>query len=275
MNRDESTIAGFGDEWTRFDQSELPEEEKSKIFEEYFSIFDWSSVGEESIGFDLGCGSGRWASIVAPRVGHLICVDPSDAIEVAKQNLKVHSNVSFHQSDVDNMPIQDDSMDFGYSLGVLHHIPDTGSALRCCVKKLKIGAPFLVYLYYRFDNRPFWFKTIWRLSDCVRKVISRMPHFLRSWVAQILAVVIYWPLARLSLLGEKCGFDVGNWPLSSYRDRSLYSMRTDSLDRFGTRLEQRFTREEIGRMMEQSGLNQIRFAEKGPAFWCAIGRRVS
>jgi len=87
-------------------------------------------------------------------------LDPSGAIEVAKQNLKVHSNVSFHQSDVDNMPIQDDSMDFGYSLGVLHHIPDTGSALRCCVKKLKIGAIFFVYLYYRFDNRPFWFKTI-------------------------------------------------------------------------------------------------------------------
>jgi 2-polyprenyl-3-methyl-5-hydroxy-6-metoxy-1,4-benzoquinol methylase len=44
-------------------------------------------------------------------------------------------------------------MDFGYSLGVLHHIPDAQKALSDCVKKLKLGAPFLVYLYYSFDNR--------------------------------------------------------------------------------------------------------------------------
>jgi 2-polyprenyl-3-methyl-5-hydroxy-6-metoxy-1,4-benzoquinol methylase len=32
-------------------------------------------------------------------------------------------------------------------LGVLHHIPDTAAAMRDCVRKLKLGAPFLFYLY--------------------------------------------------------------------------------------------------------------------------------
>ena len=44
------------------------------------------------------------------------------------------------------MPLPDGALDFGYSLGVLHHIPDTQSALRACVRKLKAGAPFLLYL---------------------------------------------------------------------------------------------------------------------------------
>jgi ubiquinone/menaquinone biosynthesis C-methylase UbiE len=64
------------------------------------------------------------------------------------------NNCEFHLASVDEIPLPDSSQDFGYSLGVLHHIPDTQLALNACVKKLKLGAPFLLYCYYRFDNRP-------------------------------------------------------------------------------------------------------------------------
>ena len=49
-------------------------------------------------------------------------------------------------------------------------------------------------------------------------------------------------------------------------------MRTDALDRFGTRLEQRFTRKQVEMMMEAAGLEQIVFSDHSP-FWCAVGRR--
>ena len=48
-------------------------------------------------------------------------------------------------------------------------------------------------------------------------------------------------------------------------------MRTDSLDRFGTKLEHRFTKDEIQRMMEISGLEKICFDEKNAPYWCAVG----
>ena len=47
-------------------------------------------------------------------------------------------------------------------------------------------------------------------------------------------------------------------------------MRTDALDRFGTKLEQRFTSEEIERMMIEAGLEGIDFRDSAP-FWCALG----
>jgi len=50
-------------------------------------------------------------------------------------------------------------------------------------------------------------------------------------------------------------------------------MRTDALDRFGTRLEQRFTRDEIERMMQASGLEDIQFRD-GPPFWVACGSKA-
>jgi ubiquinone/menaquinone biosynthesis C-methylase UbiE len=268
-NLDKNVVAGFGDEWSRFDQSELTKAELTKMFDNYFNIFPWEKLPENAVGFDLGCGSGRWAKVVAPKVGHLYLIDPSEALEVAKRNLSDADNCSFHQASVEAIPLDDSSADFGYSLGVLHHIPDTQAGLQACVDKLKSGSPFLLYLYYRFDNRPLWFRTLWKMSDIIRRFISKMPHGLRFLMSQIMAIFVYFPLARTAKLLEKLGLNVETFPLSQYRNNSFYTMRTDALDRFGTQLEQRFTKAEIQTMMENCGLENIKFSET--SFWTAVG----
>lgn len=273
-NVDPRTVRGFGEEWARFDQSGVPPEELERLFQAYFSVFPWESLPKNAVGFDLGCGSGRWAKFVAPKVGKLHLIDPSpDALAVARRNLAEHANCEFHVATVDAIPLADASMDFGYSLGVLHHVPDTDAALRSCVAKLRPGAPFLVYLYYRFDNRPAWFRALWRASDGVRQVVSRLPSRPKQGVADVLAATVYWPLARGAALAESAGRDVAAFPLSAYRHASFYTMRTDALDRFGTRLEHRFTRAEILRMMEGAGLERVSFSDAVP-FWCAAGYRA-
>jgi SAM-dependent methyltransferase len=270
-NIDPEVVASFGREWKKFDQSALAEDELRILFNQYFETFPWDELPANAVGFDLGCGTGRWARCVAPRVGELHCIDPSDAIDVARANLAAFSNCRFHRAPVDAIPLPDGSCDFGYSLGVLHHVPDTQAGIIDCVRKLKPGAPFLLYLYYAFDNRPLWFRAIWRTSDLLRRVLSRAPGPLKDTAAAALAAGVYWPLARTARLLEKRGWRVDNLPLSAYRDRSFYVMRNDALDRFGTRLEKRFTRAQIEQMMVAAGLERIRFAPK--AFWCALGYR--
>jgi SAM-dependent methyltransferase len=270
-NIDVKTVEGFGEEWSKFDQSELDETERLQIFESYFKIFPWEDLPEDAKGFDLGCGSGRWAKSVAPRVGKLVCIDASaDALQVARRNLQAQANCEFYHASVAEMPLVDNSMDFGYSLGVLHHIPDTLEGIRACVGKLKPRAPFLIYLYYAFDNRPAWFRLLWKISDVIRRGAARLPTAARHLVAEIIALTVYFPLARIALLLEKSGFGVSDFPLSIYRNKSFYTMRTDALDRFGTRLEQRFTKEQIKEMMTGAGLENIRFSEETP-YWCAVG----
>lgn len=271
INIDNKTVTGFGDEWSRFDQSDLSDTERSELFERYFEIFPWLSLPVSAEGFDMGCGSGRWALLVAPKVEVLHCIDASfEALEVARVNLVSSDSCVFHHASVDEIPLGDNSQDFGYSLGVLHHIPNTQDALNSCIKKLKKGAPFLLYLYYSFDNKPLWFKALWKLSNLVRMGVSRTPLHIRYTLSQIIAFSIYLPLAKLALLLEKTGLNVDNIPLSSYRNVSYYVMKTDALDRFGTRLEQRFSRKEIQEMMIKSGLKNIQFCEKVP-YWCAVG----
>jgi ubiquinone/menaquinone biosynthesis C-methylase UbiE len=269
-NVDKQVVAGFGDEWSRFDQSELSAEELQRMFDNYFNVFPWENLGDDAVGFDLGCGSGRWAKLVSPKVGRLHLVDPSpDALAVAKRSLADAENCQFHLATVEEIPLPDESCDFGYSLGVLHHIPDTEAGLQACVAKLKPGSPFLLYLYYRFDNRPIWFRAIWKASDVLRQVVSRLPASLRYGTSQVVAALIYFPLARTALWVEKLGFDIDGFPLSQYRTNSFYVMRNDALDRLGTRIEKRFTKTEMQEMMERTGLENIRFSET--AFWTAVG----
>lgn len=273
-NRDEDTVDSFGDEWHRFDQSGLDEAESAGMFGAYFAVFPWERLPAGASGFDMGCGTGRWARHVAPRVGTLHCIDPSGALEIARRNLREHANVRFHAAGADDGCLPDGSQDFGYSLGVLHHIPDTAAAMRACVRMLKPGAPFLVYLYYAFDNRSAWFRAVWRASEAVRAVVSRLPAQPKQLVTDVIAALVYYPLARTARLLEALGLPVAWMPLSFYRARSFYTMRTDARDRFGTPLEQRFTRAQIAEMMQGSGLVDIRFSDAEP-YWCAVGTRAA
>jgi len=129
-NIDVNTVSSFGDEWTRYDQAQLSASERMRIFEGYFSLFPWNALDRTCVGFDMGCGSGRWATVVAPKVGLLYCIDPSaDALDIARKVLAEHSNVQFIESSANSVSLSPGSFDFGYSLGVLHHAPDTSSAL--------------------------------------------------------------------------------------------------------------------------------------------------
>ena len=47
-------------------------------------------------------------------------------------------------------------------------------------------------------------------------------------------------------------------------------LRTDALDRFGTKVERRFTKKQIKIMMENADLVNIKFANNEP-YWCVVG----
>jgi ubiquinone/menaquinone biosynthesis C-methylase UbiE len=270
-NVDTNVVKGFGEEWASFNQSSLSDQEALKLFKRYFNIFPKRSLNNAMVGIDIGCGSGRWAKHIAPLVQELYCVDASlKALDVAKKNLQKFDNCLFINSTTDSLGEIKQQFDFGYSLGVLHHIPDTQKALMDCVSVLKNGAPFLVYLYFAFDNKPFWYRLFWKVSEPFRFIISRLNFPLRKFVTSMIAFFIYLPLSMLARLADKIGIKSDNIPLSTYKNTTFYTMRTDALDRFGTRLEQRFTKKQIYQMMNDAGLVDIQFSEDIP-FWTAVG----
>ncbi len=272
-NIDMKVVKSFGEEWNKF--HEFSPKVIAKICKEYFDIVDETVINKDTYMIDIGCGSGRWSEYFLDKVNFIEAVDPSDAILAADKLLEGKENIRITRASINTLPWPDETFDFGMSVGVLHHIPDTQAALDACVKKIKKGGYFYVYLYYKLDNRGFLFKSLFRLSDLLRKGVCKLPSGAKKVTCDVLAVTAYMPFVLTAKLFFALGLKktAAKIPLSAYANKDFYIIRNDSLDRFGTRLEQRFSRPEIEAMMKRSGLTDIRFGENG-AYWHAIGKKI-
>ena len=232
-------------------------------------------LNKDSVVLDVGCGTGRWAKYISNKVKLIEAIDPSDAIFSAADFNRGVKNVRITHCGVDNIPFDDELFDFVFSLGVFHHVPDTEQALINAVCKLKKNGFFLIYLYYNLDNRGVIFKLIFKLSDIFRKIISRLPSIIKMFICDLIAISIYLPFIFLAK-AFKILFPKQVWyayfPLSYYRDKSFKIIRNDALDRFGTPLEKRFSKDEIAKMLKKAGIENIIFSQKEP-YWHAVGQK--
>lgn len=273
-NIDMVTVDSFGEEWKAFHG--FDEKEIEKLGDEYFDIITPEMMNGYSSVLEVGCGSGRFLKYLSSRAGILVGADPSDAIYAADNLLGKKDNVILVKAAANDLPFPDHSFDFVYSIGVLHHIPDTFKAMQACVDKVKRGGYFFTYLYYNLDNRGFLFRSLFNASTILRRGVSRLSPKPKRFVCDLLAVGLYMPFISFSrmlrLFGVKERFRK-KIPLFGYENKSFYIIRNDSLDRFGTPLEQRFTKSQIREMMERAGLTEITFSNNIP-YWHAVGKKA-
>ena len=271
---DKKTVQSFGEEWQKF--SSFSEAEIKNIGDEYFDIVDESILNSNSTVLDMGCGSGRWSKYLAPNVKFIEAIDPSDAIFSATKLLSNVNNIRTTQASSDNIPFNDETFDFVFSLGVLHHIPETQTALIDTVKKVKKGGYLLIYLYYNLDNRGVLYKALFKLSSVIRFIVAALPKWAKQIVCDFIAITVYMPLILVSRSVQKMIPNKSTYqklPLAYYVGKSFNIIRNDALDRFGTPLEQRFSKKKIKEMMEKAGLRDINFSNNSP-YWHAIGKRT-
>jgi SAM-dependent methyltransferase len=235
----------FGDEWRAYPEL-LAEHEKE--FSQYFDLIDFDLLRTATV-CDLGCGSGRWSYHLRNRCKRLILVDFSDAIFVARRNLRDCDTAIFFMADLTDLPFRRPFADLIICLGVLHHLPIPALY---AVRRLRPFAPrILVYLYYALDNRPIYFRPILAMVTGLRRVTSRIhgPRA-RGALTWILTLAVYSP----AILLGRCLHVVGLGrmvPLyETYRGKSLRRIRQDAYDRFFTRIEQRVTSASILRLKD-------------------------
>lgn len=271
-NIDAGVVETFGEEWLKF--KDYSNKEINSIAGMYFDIVGEDIANKNSYALDIGCGTGRWTKFLAGKLGFIEAIDPSNAVFAADHLLKDVENVRITKASVETIPFNDETFDFAMSVGVLHHIPNTQQAMIDCVKKVKKGGYFYCYLYYNFDNKGPVFKALFALSNVIRLVVSRLPAAIKRVSCDALAVLLYMPFVLTSRLLSVLGLTklAKQIPLSDYADKSFFVIRNDSLDRFGTRLEHRFSRKQVIELMENSGLENIVVGEGSP-FYHAVGRK--
>ena len=273
-NIDKKTVDSFGEEWSSFNT--FSDKEVNLLGNEYFDIVTEKMLNANSIMADFGCGSGRFSKFWQNKVKKIFAIDPSNAVFAADKLIGKDENVEIIQASISDLPFEDNFFDFGMSIGVLHHIPDTKMALNDCVKKIKKGGYFYLYLYYKLDGRSFPFKLLWKMTDLIRSIVSKLPPKGKKIICELIACFFYMPfvlLTRICIFLRVSAKICNKIPLSAYNNKSFFIIRNDALDRFGTPLEQRFSKIEIQKMMVDVGLRDIIFSDRTP-FWHAVGKKI-
>ena len=278
QNLDQQVIDSFGHEWSAFDYAESETDDAlDSQFLAYCTPIDLTQFNSKSsVAADFGAGSGRWASRLLPHFSLVYALEPSDgANKVLKSKFSKESHMTILQETVGANSIPAGSLDLAMSLGVLHHIPDTGLAIKDVALKIKSGGVFLCYLYYKLENKPAFYRGLFWASNSLRWVISRLPYAIRRLIARVIASLVYFPLARTAKLLEKRGKNVSNFPLHHYANMPFVMLQNDALDRFGTRLEQRFSKKEITEMLGNAGfdLSSLKFSDVEP-FWTFSAKKL-
>ena len=249
----------FGAEWLRFSEI-LPEHQAE--FEAYLDIVDQAALKGKRW-CDLGCGIGRWSYFVKDICRELILIDFSEAIFVARRNLRDANNALFFMGDIMRLPFRRYFADFAICLGVLHHLPI--NALEAA-RHISVYAPEqLIYLYYALDNKPVYFRWLLGAVTLLRRGLYRVRSpLLREGLSWLLMLTLYLPFIGLGYLVRPFGW-ASKIPLhENYAGKSLKRIQQDVYDRFFTRIEQRFSRKEIATLSDT--YREIRFSER-PPYW--------
>jgi SAM-dependent methyltransferase len=277
-NLDQKVINGFGHEWAVFDYSDNKSDlALDEQFLAYVSPVDLNIFSKNSsIAADIGAGSGRWTSRLLPYFSKIYALEPSDGgFKVLSGKFANEQKIEILKQTVGENSIPEDSLDLAMSLGVLHHIPNTGQAIRDIAKKLKPGGTLLCYLYYKLDDKPVHYKLLFWISNSLRWVICRLPYYWRIKTTTIVAFLVYFPLARIARFLAQKGRNTSNFPLHQYSDLPFVMLQNDALDRFGTRLEQRFTKTDITDMLNDAGFDMasVNFSKAEP-FWTFSAKKI-
>jgi len=241
----EKISIGFGNEWMSYNK--ILEEYNSE-FENYFDVVPKQIFSKQLLVGDLGCGNGRWSYEFLKRnkESFLILVDISDSIHVAQKNLESFKDRTlFIKSDVTKLPFKENSLDFFFSLGVVHHIPGTlldNLDSICCLSE-----EYLLYLYYSLDNRNIIFKYLFKLINLFRILLSKISsELIKKVFCKLILFLVYLPLIGVSRFCKLIGLEASSIPLSYYASNySLLRIEQDVYDRFFTSIENRISAREI------------------------------
>lgn len=98
---------------------------------------------------EVGCGYGRFVDVMQQHEGTIVGIDLStDSIDLAQEFVGHKKNVHLVQCDLFHLPFRPNTFGGIFSIGVLHHTPDTCKAFEALLPYLQPGKPIAIWVYH-------------------------------------------------------------------------------------------------------------------------------
>ena len=255
-------------------------------FDDVFSFYpteadvqkvDGSQLAGKTV-LDVGCGMGKYLAVVSDYAQTVVGLDLSDALVRARSVVKDRRQVHLVQGNILEPPLKPRFADFVYSVGVLHHTPDTHGAFLSSASLVAPGGRLAVWLYPREKEPNPYADRIHHIQDeLIRPITCRMPPRMLRMFAAILGRLTFVrdrAVARHQATGSRIAGRIAHYAgtvaVGRHRDPEIAAFL--NFDWYSPQYRSYHTEEEVERWYQEAGFGGVRML---PQRVSGVGTRVS
>lgn len=263
------TIHAFGYQWTTFKNNfDYFKSIFLSFVEPYLKAEDFNN----KLVLEVGCGSGRPASVASSFGAEVVAVDLSEAVKTAHSMSSNYPKLHVVQADAYALPFSP-VFDFVYSVGVLQHIPDPNKALKSISQVLLQDRKLVLWVY---GVREFWYQPI----EWMRKFTTKMPYailrllsFVLAVISELFLLIPYRILRKISVFE----FIANKIPGRIYADFPFKENVLGWFDRLVAPVTYYFSKSDIENMLLEAGFSgiQITARKQASASWVIEAHRAN
>ena len=245
-----ATTRAFGYQWTTFKENY---HYFQSIFESFVRPYLAPSDFRGKLVLEVGCGSGRPATVAAGFGAEVVAIDLSIAVEAAYAMSQRTNGLHIVQGDAYQLPVKP-MFDFAYSVGVLQHILDPEAALCGMAHVLRPGQRLILWVY---GVREAWYQPI----EWLRKLSTRMPFAFVRILSHVLALAseffLLVPYRILKMIPTTSGV-AESIPGRIYARLPYRENVLGWFDRLVAPVTYYFSDIELRRLLDKAGFEEIR-----------------
>jgi len=265
MKSESQTIKDFGDQWLRYPDNEGFYGSLELLSDILFPFIKMEQIRDSGVA-EIGSGTGRIVNMLLEAgAKYIIAVEPSDAFEVLCHNIPQSEKVTCLKITGDQLPAYE-NLDYIFSIGVLHHIPDPAPVVEAAFKALRPGGHFLVWLYGKEGNGPYL-----TLIRPLRGLTKRLPHFMLVSMVEIM----YWPLVLYIEFCRWLPLPLRGYMLSILKKMSPAKRRLIIYDQLNPAYAKYYTQFEAKKLLSDGKFVNIRIHHRHGYSWTVIGTKPS
>lgn len=257
------TIRDFGDQWLRYRDNE-GYYGSLDLFSDMLSPFIKPDDIKGCRVAEIGSGTGRIVNMLLETgAQQVIAIEPSDAFEVLCQNIRQPEKVTCLKVLGEELP-PDGNVDYVFSIGVLHHIPDPHPVVKAAFRALRPGGRFLVWLYGAEGNALYL-----TFVKPLREVTKRLPHVVLAGLVSIL----YWPLVFYVRMCHWWALPLRGYFLSVFGKMTPEKQRLIIYDQLKPAYAKYYTKSEAEELLLAGEFEEVRTHHRHGYSWTVIGTK--
>ncbi|HEY2989144.1 MAG TPA: class I SAM-dependent methyltransferase [Candidatus Binatia bacterium] len=263
----DKTIRDFGTQWSVYAGNEGWYGSLEMFKDMIGPLLDIEELKGKDVA-DIGSGTGRTAMMLLHAgARHVAAIEPSTAYDALVENLKEFKDAASAVSALHirgDQWVSDRPLDYVFSIGVIHHIPEPLPVLKAAYRSLKPGGKLFLWLYGREGNDQYL-----RVVEPLRAVTTRLPHGVLIALVAILYVAMmgYRFLAKFLALPLKDYIDKVLWPMSPNKRRlAIYDQLNPAYAKY-------YTQDDARALLGAAGFVDIRLHHRHGYSWSVIGTK--